>query len=166
MGPTASGETVRPVDSAKPQQTGSAGDTRAAMPCVLVVDDDKDTREVLRMALEDEGYEVIEAANGSEALSFLWLCSSPLVVILDQRMPGLLGTEVLDRVLQVASPSHTRSYILLTASPHRVPPPYSHHRFQHFIPVMGKPMGLDDLLEAVKRACARLAPTRAIEGNA
>ena len=38
---------------------------------ILVADDDKDIRSVLTLYLEDAGYEVVEAADGSEALQAL-----------------------------------------------------------------------------------------------
>lgn len=62
---------------------------------VVVVDDDKLMRDVLKAILRDEGYTVAgEAANGEAALA---LCdkSRPDVVCLDVNMPGMTGLEVL-----------------------------------------------------------------------
>lgn len=62
---------------------------------VLVVDDDKLMREVLKAILRDEGYTVAgEAGNGEAALA---LCdkSRPDVVCLDVNMPGMSGLDVL-----------------------------------------------------------------------
>lgn len=43
-------------------------------PRILVVDDEQDIRELLKFYLNKEGYEVIEAANGEEALTILkWI---------------------------------------------------------------------------------------------
>ena len=165
MGANITGQSAPFLDNGKPWEIRDVGDSLDATPWVLVVDDDEDTRQVLRMALEDESYRVIEASNGRQALSFLCWYTRPMVVILDQRMPGLLGTDVLDEALGSSGLYHTRAYILLTASPHRLPPPYSHRHFQRFIPVVGKPMELDDLLEAVSRACKRLRYALPFEGN-
>ena len=56
---------------------------------ILFADDDPGIREVLRILLEGEGYDVVEAADGEEAISFL--DSSVDLVILDVMMPGLSG---------------------------------------------------------------------------
>jgi PAS domain S-box-containing protein len=64
---------------------------------VVVIDDEDDIREVLRLSLQDSGYEVATAADGASGLR---LCSDlqPQVVITDVRMPGISGIEVLERV--------------------------------------------------------------------
>jgi len=59
---------------------------------VLVVDDDDSIREFVKMALTDDGYEVLTAAEGGEALkaeeSF-----HPDAVVLDVRMVGMDGVD-------------------------------------------------------------------------
>lgn len=57
---------------------------------VLIVDDDEDVRHVLRMMCEMEGFEVVEASNGVEAVPMA-LGSQPAVVILDYLMPRRRG---------------------------------------------------------------------------
>ena len=64
---------------------------------VLIVEDDRSQREMLREALEEEGFEVEEAASGEDALRRLWEVS-PDIVLLDYRLPGLNGGEVLKRI--------------------------------------------------------------------
>ncbi len=64
---------------------------------LLVVDDDRDTRETLRTALEDQGYTVAVAANGAEAMHKLEE-RPPRLVLLDLMMPIVDGWEVLDRM--------------------------------------------------------------------
>ena len=59
---------------------------------VLVVDDDPIIRTIVRDALEDDGCEVREAANGAEALAILDK-ETPDVVVLDMRMPVMDGWE-------------------------------------------------------------------------
>ena len=67
---------------------------------VLLVEDDLDIRDVLQDLLEGEGYDVIPAANGKQALDFLTLNDPPGadLVILDLMMPMVSGWEVLDRM--------------------------------------------------------------------
>ncbi len=57
---------------------------------VLVVDDDPDIRELLFTALEDEGFEVVPAGNGQEALTIIQ-SFRPDVIILDLMMPVMDG---------------------------------------------------------------------------
>ena len=58
---------------------------------VLVIDDDRDIRESLAEVLEDEGFEVVGAAHGQEALDKLEQGLSPKVMLLDLMMPVMDG---------------------------------------------------------------------------
>jgi len=63
---------------------------------ILVVDDEKRIRETLRAILEDEGYEVVLAADGQQALD---LCDASVsIAITDEKMPNMPGTELLRRL--------------------------------------------------------------------
>jgi two-component system cell cycle response regulator len=64
---------------------------------VLVVDDSLVIRAVVRGGLEDEGYIVVEADDGHQALEEC-LLRPPDVVLLDVEMPGLNGYQVLERL--------------------------------------------------------------------
>lgn len=57
---------------------------------ILIVDDDLGVRVVLRQILEQEGFSVLEATNGREALE-LYQCYSPDLVLLDAMMPIMDG---------------------------------------------------------------------------
>ncbi len=60
---------------------------------ILVIDDNDDIRGLLSLVLQKEGYEVLEAAGGSEALIKINE-SKPDLILLDVMMPGLSGLEV------------------------------------------------------------------------
>ena len=64
---------------------------------ILVVDDDNDTRKIVRAALEHEGYTVEVASSGDEALKKIhnW---NPHLTLLDVEMPGLNGLETLRKL--------------------------------------------------------------------
>lgn len=66
-------------------------------PRVLVVDDDADWREYLRLSLHDLGYEVDEAGSGPEALAALER-TPYAVLLLDHYMPGMSGEEVMKKL--------------------------------------------------------------------
>ena len=65
---------------------------------ILVIDDEKNIREGLAMALEDEGYEVITADNGKTGLDIA-LKDEVDLVITDLKMPEISGEEVLREVI-------------------------------------------------------------------
>lgn len=69
---------------------------------VLVVDDEENIRQMTRLTLEAAGYEVGEAGTGMEAFAILGGDPSWDVILLDQKMPGMVGTEVLKRIKVLA----------------------------------------------------------------
>jgi two-component system phosphate regulon response regulator PhoB len=60
---------------------------------ILVVEDEKDVREMIRLNLKAAGFDVVEAGNGAEALA-LAKNDPPKVIILDLMMPEMSGVEV------------------------------------------------------------------------
>jgi CheY-like chemotaxis protein len=67
------------------------------MPKILVVEDDDNQRLLYREAFEDEGYEVVEAADGRAALRCIE-DAAPDAVVLDIHMPGMDGLHTLERI--------------------------------------------------------------------
>ena len=68
-------------------------------PIILVVDDEPKNTELLEAYLVPQGYEIVKAANGEEALGKLF--SNQIdVMLLDVMMPGMDGFEVIRRVRQ------------------------------------------------------------------
>lgn len=82
---------------------------------VLVVDDDSDWREFLKLCLEDLGYETVEAASGREALDALERdpCA---VMLLDMNMPEMNGEDVVRQLPRV----HPKIVFLTSAPAHEV----------------------------------------------
>ncbi|HAH21588.1 MAG: hypothetical protein A2Y00_05700 [Omnitrophica WOR_2 bacterium GWF2_43_52] len=66
-------------------------------PRILIVDDEDDIRDILKLTLAEEDYEVIEACDGSEGLKAAQ-SKSPDLVILDYKMPYIDGREVCRRL--------------------------------------------------------------------
>jgi CheY-like chemotaxis protein len=60
---------------------------------VLVVDDDRDIRESICDLLSEEGYVVVTAENGAQALDRLRASSDPCVILLDLMMPVMDGID-------------------------------------------------------------------------
>lgn len=66
---------------------------------VLVIDDEEDVREVLRLHLESEGYNVLEAENGEDGINVLRSEDNLVnvgVILCDIRMPKVNGIECID----------------------------------------------------------------------
>jgi two-component system, response regulator, stage 0 sporulation protein F len=81
------------------------------MPKLLVVEDEKNLRALYQGELTREGYDVVLAPDGQEALKLLDI-EKPDLVVLDIRMPGIDGLETMARLL---SRENTLPVILNTA---------------------------------------------------
>lgn len=64
---------------------------------ILIADDDETTRVIFQKALNNEGFEVFQAATGTEAEARL-LTSIPDVLVLNSRLPGISGLELCRRL--------------------------------------------------------------------
>jgi two-component system, OmpR family, KDP operon response regulator KdpE len=64
---------------------------------ILVVDDEPQIRRVLRMTLSSNGYDVIEASNGQEAVEMV-VRENPDLILLDVNMPGMTGLEACRKI--------------------------------------------------------------------
>ncbi|HET54665.1 MAG TPA: sigma-54-dependent Fis family transcriptional regulator [Ignavibacteria bacterium] len=112
---------------------------------ILVVDDEKAIRDSLNMVLSDEGYSVISAADGEEALNFLNKDDFD-IVITDIKMPNVDGMELLSKGTK-NSPS--TFFIIMTAyaSVNTAIEALRYGAYDYII----KPVEFDDLLLRVKR---------------
>lgn len=74
--------------------------------CVLIVDDQRDMRVAIRSALKEDGYELLEAASGEEALL---LCErqTPDLILMDGLMPGIDGFTTCKELRSTSKYSHT-----------------------------------------------------------
>lgn len=112
--------------------------------CVLIVDDEEDTRELVRELLESRGYQVATAEDGVEALAALDRLPRVCLVILDLLMPRMDGIEVLKRL--GADPSRRELPVWVSTSiPDRVPAG---------VPCLPKPVDVARLLSLVDAHCA------------
>ncbi|MCK9431401.1 MAG: response regulator [Candidatus Omnitrophica bacterium] len=73
---------------------------------ILIADDDEDIRDILKITLEEENYEIIEARDGEEALKLIR--SKPLdLALLDHNMPKMTGRQVCNLVKKDLLLQHT-----------------------------------------------------------
>lgn len=115
-----------------------------AQPDVLVVDDDPDLREIVRIMLHMSGYDVRCARNGKEALEAVEQ-AVPAVVLLDMHMPVMNGWECARELRS----RYGRSIpiVVLTAAEHA----RASVRDAGVDEVLSKPFEMDHLLEVVAR---------------
>jgi CheY-like chemotaxis protein len=90
---------------------------REGRPVVLLVDDEAGILSALRRTLRREGYEILTAESGAEALRALERHPVDLLVS-DQKMPGMSGTQLLE---QVAGRHRDVARVVLTGWPEEIP---------------------------------------------
>lgn len=129
-------------------------------PLALVVEDHEDTRFLLRVALERQGYRVIEADNGIAALD-LTQRERPDFILLDVELPCLNGLEVARRVRQLPAGGAT-PIIFLTA--HADPSFSQETRAAGGDDCLVKPFSLERLYRVLERHLYLAAAANAQEG--
>lgn len=112
---------------------------------VLVVEDDRDLREVLAESLQLEGYQVDGAADGADALERLRGGARPGLVILDLVMPRMDGRQLVQAMSE--DPCLAAIPVVLTTG---TPP---RDMKDKVLAILKKPIGIDDLLPFVQRFC-------------
>jgi DNA-binding response OmpR family regulator len=128
---------------------------------ILVVDDELTVRRIIRQYMEKEGYEVIEADNGGQALQLLHQ-QEPDLMILDIMLPGIDGFTVARSIRQPVDSASVRNIpiIMLTA------------RTEEMDRITGFELGTDDYVtkpfsprELVMRVKALLRRTTSIDNK-
>ncbi len=71
-----------------------------AHPTIMVVDDDDDIRQMMRVLLEEDGYSVLEAENGQQAIDIAQ-SASPDLILMDLSMPVLDGLTATRRMREI-----------------------------------------------------------------
>ena len=112
---------------------------------VLIVDDEAKLRDLLRLYLEQDGYRVVEAANGRDAL-FVARHEKPDLILLDIMMPQMNGYDF----LRAHRKEVTTPVIMLTA------------KIEEYDEVLGLELGADDYVTKPFGMRAVLARVRAI----
>ena len=116
---------------------------------VLVVEDDASIREVISDVLEDKGFRVFPAANGSDALQQLDSVR-PDVMVLDLLMPVMHGWAFMETYLEKTGGSLI-PIVVVSVNPAL---PRSYNRLG-VAEVVSKPFDVDMLAQAVEQASSR-----------
>jgi len=116
------------------------------MACILVVDDDEDTREALRDVLLNEGFDVRVSARAEEAIVEVSRPDAPSLILLDSRMRDMSGNEFLDWIS--GHKDLDRIPVVLVTGDSSLP------RHERAAALLRKPYELDELLEVAYEFCA------------
>ena len=116
---------------------------------MLIVEDDEDIRESIAELLRDDGYQVVGARNGADAMDLLKRGMKPSVLLTDLMMPVMTGWELVAKVRADATLA-ALPVIVTSAAADRAPPESDR--------VLGKPLRLDVLVDSVAELCRRGAP--------
>jgi DNA-binding response OmpR family regulator len=118
----------------------------AAAKRILLVDDDAEIIESLRLALEAQSYEVLVARDGNQGLALIER-ENPDLIILDMMMPKRSGFLVLERLKRLGEKKHR--IIMITAN--------EGNRHKAYAEMLGvddyvrKPFPMDRLIQSVAR---------------
>jgi len=132
---------------------------RRSKPRILVVDDDASVRDAIEAVLADEGFEVLVARDGHEAVARV-VRSRPELVLLDVWMPEMDGIEVLARIKEVRADLP----VIVLSGHGNVDMAVKATRLgaSDFIE---KPFSVDGLLSSINRALARGAASSTSESK-
>jgi CheY-like chemotaxis protein len=113
---------------------------------VLVIEDDASLRQTIQEVLEIEGYRVVTAADGEEALAQLDR-AAPSVILLDLMMPRMNGYQFAEAL--ASRPRYATTPIVLLTADGRAPEKASDVNATGWL---NKPFSIDDLVRAVDEA--------------
>ena len=119
---------------------------------ILLADDDPDVVEVISMLLEEEGYELVVANDGAEALEKI-KSENPDLIILDLLMPNVDGFEVFNNLRDESYQRWSKIPVIILTS---VREEVSNRRYEletgvkmDYAAYMEKPVEPDELLDTV-----------------
>ena len=146
-------QTQKPIQALEQTHVEPAQTT----PLVCLIEDDEGIREVLRMLLEDAGYRVHEAADGLSGYALLCDALEPVVALVDHKLPALDGCDLLELIATDERLRAWHVFIFVTASPHHAEQDCGETLDELDTPILPKPFDIDDVLDAVAAAVARIA---------
>ncbi len=111
---------------------------------ILVVDDDEDIRAGMSLALQAEGGNILQAADGNEAVT-MWRSHDPDVVVLDMMLPKRSGFLVLEELQEASEPPIV---IMVTANEGRRHEEYANALGVHAY--LTKPIPLETLIRTIE----------------
>jgi CheY-like chemotaxis protein len=118
---------------------------------VFLIDDDEDVRDVVKFALEQENYQVVDFENAARGLEFLRgmkPADYPCLVIVDYLMPKMDGWKFIHAMKDHRDLKSIPMVLCSAKGSEEVPGP-----LPEGVSHLNKPMDLEELLNAVHRHC-------------
>src|SRR5579862_1090667 len=136
-----------------------AEDSTPSTSAIVVADDDPGFRVAVADTLRDNGFDVIEAADGTMLVAILRRTKLSLVIT-DVAMPWLSGTDVIEMMRSIGD---TTPFLVITGMPDHL---REQARRWHGVAMIEKPIGVDALLDAVRDAIGLQDRSRRVRGVA
>lgn len=114
---------------------------------ILVVDDEEDITELVKKLLKSEGFDVVTANSGKEALALLE-STTPDLIFLDLFMPGMSGWDVL-REIRKREELKEVPVIMLTVQP--LYESIDREEVEEIVDYITKPFDKEDIVEAIRQ---------------
>ena len=144
-------------EGARVEEKVEASADSPAPPAVCVIEDDEAIRATLRVLLEDEGYRVLEAADGLAGYELLRTSAIPLIALIDHKLPKMDGCDLLDLTAKNEDLRARHEFIFVTASPQHAEDDCGETLEELNIPLIPKPFDIDEVLEPVAAAAQRIS---------
>ena len=115
---------------------------------IMIVDDEENILELVKVLLEQEGFEVLTASSGKECLEKLKKVK-PDLILLDIMMPGMTGREVLEKIRENPKTKHLKVAFLTVVRYSEI----SKKEFKNLnvLDYITKPFDNKDLIRRVKK---------------
>ncbi len=126
---------------------------------ILIIDDDQELSDGLRIVLEKQGHRVMQARDGQQGKNLIYH-QHPDLVILDMMMPKMGGYPVLEHF---RDKTDAPPIIMITANEGSRHKAYAEHL--GVVDYVRKPFAMERLLEAVERGLAGGEERKALEGD-
>lgn len=113
---------------------------------ILVIEDEDEARQILGQILEFEGFQVVGAANGAEALDYLRASEQPCLIVLDILMPVMDGRQFRAAMLKDQSLAQIPVVVVSALEPSAAADLAAMRVFK-------KPLDVNALIAVVKENC-------------
>ncbi len=129
---------------------------------LLVVEKDEDLRAVVEQALHDAGYSTVGVADAEMARAVLRLTKAPWVVLLGYH--PLADTWTREQELSILGELANlpfNAWVLMSGIPDQTPSNIYNPHTRRLVPILPMPFSLDDLIQVVTQAAARITQSGA-----
>ena len=126
----------------------------ATQPLLLLIEDEPDTADLVTLIVKDVGYQVVHAADGSEALEKIALMPPPSLVLLDIQLPHVDGVTILETIRNTPDWQGVPVVMLTAVADQHCISKVASLKVQEYVL---KPFKRDTLVKYVERARTRSA---------